>query len=229
MERLRFSVRFGEIPAQQLYYPGRRRSSLQIFFNLSYQVHHRRIFISPDGTVTILGGVTAEPVTVAFWSDIEYFKNKHERLVCERLSSKLTRLRIDSQHHRRLASAIIDLVRTMTPWISKKRKALPLLIQVEKIHDVIDRTEEMNRALAESRLDFEARNYGMVPTARKSRLLKCVKLRESEDCSICFEEISEFGASMPCSHHFHGTCILRWLENSHYCPICRFEMPTDQT
>ncbi|KAK6142587.1 hypothetical protein DH2020_022935 [Rehmannia glutinosa] len=51
-------------------------------------------------------------------------------------------------------------------------------------------------------------------------------------CSICLEDISNEDScgeeliSMPCSHVFHINCITKWLRNSHYCPICRFKMPT---
>lgn len=55
------------------------------------------------------------------------------------------------------------------------------------------------------------------------------------NCVICLEEISreEEGKSerlvlqMPCLHMFHGECINKWLESSHYCPTCRFPMPTN--
>lgn len=51
-------------------------------------------------------------------------------------------------------------------------------------------------------------------------------------CAICLED---FGAPddddqpitrLPCSHYFHGDCVVRWLGISHRCPLCRHRMPT---
>ncbi|KAL2510121.1 RING finger protein [Forsythia ovata] len=53
---------------------------------------------------------------------------------------------------------------------------------------------------------------------------------EIEGCMVCLEEI-EAGlvvTTLPCSHIFHNFCISEWLKRSHYCPICRFEMPIAQ-
>ncbi|WCJ38135.1 RING/U-box superfamily protein [Euphorbia peplus] len=50
-------------------------------------------------------------------------------------------------------------------------------------------------------------------------------------CSICLEEFNGTWMMeaevkrMPCLHMFHGNCIDQWLNKSHYCPLCRFEMP----
>ncbi|EYU40216.1 hypothetical protein MIMGU_mgv1a023559mg [Erythranthe guttata] len=56
---------------------------------------------------------------------------------------------------------------------------------------------------------------------------------QKTSCSICLEDLSPGGdndfeeaLSMPCSHVYHGDCIKKWLSTSHYCPLCRFEMPT---
>lgn len=52
-------------------------------------------------------------------------------------------------------------------------------------------------------------------------------VNSDEKCTICLEQLSvEYEVSrMPCSHVFHGDCIVQWLKNSHICPLCRFEMP----
>jgi len=57
-------------------------------------------------------------------------------------------------------------------------------------------------------------------------------LDQEEVCGACLEQLSvaadddEDGVvmKMPCGHVFHGSCILHWLLNSHYCPLCRFHI-----
>lgn len=71
---------------------------------------------------------------------------------------------------------------------------------------------------------------------KRVRVEDCVKgseakrrcVRERESCTICLEEF-EAGSEalcMPCTHIFHAGCIVKWLNESHYCPVCRFEVPT---
>ncbi|EYU18053.1 hypothetical protein MIMGU_mgv1a024936mg, partial [Erythranthe guttata] len=91
-------------------------------------------------------------------------------------------------------------------------------------------------------LEEEASDYSfrMVPAEYSSiEGLKTIDYRrdmaEMSCCSVCLEDLSGGGdegeevllLSMPCSHIFHGDCIKKWLRTSHYCPLCRFEMPTE--
>uniref|UniRef100_A0A0D9UZM2 RING-type E3 ubiquitin transferase n=1 Tax=Leersia perrieri TaxID=77586 RepID=A0A0D9UZM2_9ORYZ len=50
-------------------------------------------------------------------------------------------------------------------------------------------------------------------------------------CAVCLEDYGggggEVAREMPCRHKFHGSCIVRWLESNSSCPICRFQLPTD--
>lgn len=51
-----------------------------------------------------------------------------------------------------------------------------------------------------------------------------------EECAICLEEFrfrseAEEVVRMPCGHFFHESCVVRWLEKSHLCPLCRYSMP----
>ncbi|XP_020096563.1 E3 ubiquitin-protein ligase Os06g0535400-like [Ananas comosus] len=50
---------------------------------------------------------------------------------------------------------------------------------------------------------------------------------EDEMCAICLAELhagSEV-TRLPCSHYFHGECVLRWLRINRSCPLCRFILP----
>ncbi|CAN1176182.1 E3 ubiquitin-protein ligase RING1-like [Linum perenne] len=46
-------------------------------------------------------------------------------------------------------------------------------------------------------------------------------------CTVCLDEmlIGDQVACLPCDHLFHGSCIVKWLETSCLCPLCRFSMP----
>lgn len=52
---------------------------------------------------------------------------------------------------------------------------------------------------------------------------------EGTECSICLEELlkGETALRIPCGHLFHEECVKDWLKKSNECPVCRFEMPSD--
>lgn len=54
-------------------------------------------------------------------------------------------------------------------------------------------------------------------------------LNERALCAVCKDQI-EVNAEvkqLPCSHWYHGDCILPWLGIRNTCPVCRYELPTD--
>ncbi|XP_042507067.1 E3 ubiquitin-protein ligase CIP8-like [Macadamia integrifolia] len=90
--------------------------------------------------------------------------------------------------------------------------------------------EALLQNLAES--DGGARR-GAPPAARSAvAALETVEITLEEGglvCAICKESVP-VGATarkLPCGHGYHGDCIVPWLDSRNSCPVCRFELPTD--
>ena len=52
----------------------------------------------------------------------------------------------------------------------------------------------------------------------------------NRECCICLDDnkLDEKVTRLPCAHIFHTCCIVDWLANhSCTCPVCRYELPTD--
>ncbi len=43
-------------------------------------------------------------------------------------------------------------------------------------------------------------------------------------CVICYTDFKDNSISLPCSHVFHGGCILTWFEKRMECPFCKTKM-----
>uniref|UniRef100_A0ACD5YQL9 Uncharacterized protein n=1 Tax=Avena sativa TaxID=4498 RepID=A0ACD5YQL9_AVESA len=59
-------------------------------------------------------------------------------------------------------------------------------------------------------------------TSTSERIL----LREDAECCIClssYEDGVELSA-LPCNHHFHSTCITKWLRMHANCPLCKYNI-----
>ncbi|CAN6346396.1 unnamed protein product [Urochloa humidicola] len=82
--------------------------------------------------------------------------------------------------------------------------------------------------LAES----DPNRYGTPPAKKEAvEALPTVKIEEVVSCSVCLDDL-ELGSQakqMPCDHKFHSPCILSWLELHSSCPVCRFELPSEET
>jgi hypothetical protein len=67
--------------------------------------------------------------------------------------------------------------------------------------------------------------------------LPCIQVSEEDlqdecnrECCICFYEhkVGDLQvARLPCGHLFHQACITDWLAKKCTCPICRYELPSD--
>ncbi|XP_048594363.1 E3 ubiquitin-protein ligase SIRP1-like isoform X1 [Brassica napus] len=88
-------------------------------------------------------------------------------------------------------------------------------------------------ALLQRLTDNDPNRYGTPPAQKEAvEALASVKILEPTlQCSVCLDEF-EIGVEakeMPCEHKFHGECLLPWLELHSSCPVCRYELPSDET
>ena len=58
-----------------------------------------------------------------------------------------------------------------------------------------------------------------------SKMLPMKPEPKKHNCTICMCDVEEEKDSMclPCGHHFHVTCGLKWLQENNTCPCCRAE------
>ncbi|XP_044510150.1 probable E3 ubiquitin-protein ligase XERICO [Mangifera indica] len=76
---------------------------------------------------------------------------------------------------------------------------------------------------------------GSIPASKEViQMLEKVAVEECiesmRECTICFEEF-QFDVEnvrLPCGHVYHQNCIAKWLEISHMCPLCRYQMPCSE-
>lgn len=74
--------------------------------------------------------------------------------------------------------------------------------------------------------------YGTPPAQKEAiEALPAVKIQENLQCSVCLDdlEIGTEAKEMPCKHKFHSGCILPWLELHSSCPVCRYQLPADES
>ncbi|RLN51371.1 hypothetical protein BBJ29_000685 [Phytophthora kernoviae] len=77
--------------------------------------------------------------------------------------------------------------------------------------------------------------HGAPPASKEVvEKLPKVKITQSEvdnsaECPVCkdFFAVDDEVHRLPCDHSFHPDCILPWLKQHNSCPLCRFELPTD--
>ncbi|KAK1308415.1 E3 ubiquitin protein ligase RIE1 [Acorus calamus] len=68
----------------------------------------------------------------------------------------------------------------------------------------------------------------MIPIATNNGFLaeeRVISLEDAE-CSIClslYEDGVEIHA-LPCNHHFHSSCIIKWLRINATCPLCKYNI-----
>ncbi|XP_062606410.1 E3 ubiquitin-protein ligase RNF181-like [Saccostrea cucullata] len=92
---------------------------------------------------------------------------------------------------------------------------------------------------AEWNVEYEAAFGGerKVPPASKKfveelprKIVSPTEAALEKKCPVCLGLLDEEDETIElpkCSHRFHSSCILPWLQQVNNCPMCREEFPTD--
>ncbi|KAK2458995.1 RING/U-box superfamily protein [Trifolium repens] len=92
--------------------------------------------------------------------------------------------------------------------------------------------EQLIQQLAEN----DPNRYGTPPASKNAvKNLPTVTVddellnSELNQCAVCQDEFEKGSQvrQMPCKHVYHDDCLLPWLELHNSCPVCRYELPTD--
>lgn len=117
--------------------------------------------------------------------------------------------------------------------------SIELRLQVPEMDDYVGNPEDYvdaagYEALLQNLAESDGSGRRGAPPASKSAILALRTLKiESEQefmvCAICKDSVNvgEIAKKLPCEHGYHEDCILPWLGSRNSCPVCRFELETD--
>lgn len=105
-----------------------------------------------------------------------------------------------------------------------------ILVEIEMVRTGSDFFRPLDPAEGEGGGFGEGRM--MIP-ATKSSIEGLERLAFEDDdsrdttCAVCMEtlDVGVEAIRLPCFHLYHRDCIVKWLQVSHYCPLCRHDMP----
>ncbi|KAK1431344.1 hypothetical protein QVD17_07801 [Tagetes erecta] len=85
-------------------------------------------------------------------------------------------------------------------------------------------------ALIQTLAEGDSNGRRGAPPAAKNAVanLQTVEIKSTDVkiCAVCKEKLF-IAKKLECGHLYHGECIVPWLSSRNSCPVCRFELPTD--
>ncbi|KAK8521182.1 hypothetical protein V6N13_077299 [Hibiscus sabdariffa] len=114
-------------------------------------------------------------------------------------------------------------------------------LRVEILVDVSfdDEISELVDELLTSSVNFKPASKSSIESLKRAKYWDddhCLPLKKRRNlgkdfssrkgCAVCLDEFFNGNeiTSMPCGHVYHYGCIVEWLETSHMCPLCRYQM-----
>ncbi|EXB93461.1 E3 ubiquitin-protein ligase CIP8 [Morus notabilis] len=113
-------------------------------------------------------------------------------------------------------SKIVECCRGMASKREPHQRVLHVDVYIDAFVDELPKPSENDRFLR---------------AASKESIEDLEKLRievpeKSVTCSVCLDDVpvGSEATRLPCSHLYHGDCIVEWLNKRKFCPLSRFEL-----
>lgn len=177
----------------------------------------RQIYLPSDSDASSTYEIEDTSIQASATNEIHWVKSN--KLVTT-LMSILSRTRVPQENNERLRLILnlSCLARSMKPFTAGKNhrhEVRPILIDIKNVRVELSAVNKMVPATVSS-----------IETLEKVRFEK--GLSNMEEFRICLDWFQDGVqvSRMPCQHIFHGDCIATWLKTSHFCPLCRFIVPS---
>jgi len=108
------------------------------------------------------------------------------------------------------------------------------------IHNAVPATNHMyDNIFTQNNFNTATNNNSNKPPPASNKVLSSLPMVKitsddlieaaNKECLICLEEqeVGKWACKLQCGHLYHKQCIHEWLSKNCTCPVCRFELETD--
>ena len=199
--------------------------------------HHAEFLIEITATFILCPEATQEPATVdssvSKSTELSLFltdEDEDEALsgagARSTVACALVRVHMQPHHAAEAIDQILEYCRGMAAEAPQRGGVQRLDVEIEVPVDELPDFGDSDGVGEDALLRFVAASEEVIEGLEKMRISD--EVSEKECCVVCLEDMSAGSEAtrLPCSHHFHGDCIVKWLSTSKFCPLCRFELPS---
>ncbi|XP_071720627.1 uncharacterized protein [Rutidosis leptorrhynchoides] len=104
-------------------------------------------------------------------------------------------------------------------------------LPIDWLNEILSNESMINSEISQLFSPFEDQETSGAPAGTSFvKNIERVVVNEEFVCVICKDDVCVGGVMnrLPCSHVYHPSCIVRWLNARNTCPLCRYELPTDK-